>query len=193
MSLLSYNRLKLLVEQGVISPVDMDQVNATSIDITLGPHLLVEGRFPSAFRRPTVEKSYDMPVLNLRERTPMFTTAHNLELQGPFDLLPGQFILAQSAQLFALPNTISAEYKLKSSMARSGLEHLNAGWCDAGWNGSVLTLELKNMTRNHVIRLQAGDRIGQMVFFEHEAVPEDRSYAARGRYNGDTTVSGVKA
>ena len=47
-------------------------------------------------------------------------------------------------------------------------------------------------TRHHAIRLQAGDRIGQVVFFEHELVPEDRSYAARGRYNGDTTVVGIK-
>jgi dCTP deaminase len=77
-------------------------------------------------------------------------------------------------------------------MARIGLEHLNAGWCDAGWNNSVLTLELKNMTQYHTIMLQKGDKIGQMVFFEHEPVPHERSYAVRGRYNNDSTVSGVK-
>lgn len=185
MSLLSYNMLVTAVEGGIVTNVEHDQINATSIDLTLGPHLLIEGRHP------------DWGVagvgrVTLAERTPLFMHPHNLETDGPYDLLPGEFILAQSAQVFNLPRTVSAEYKLKSSMARIGLEHLNAGWCDAGWNGSVLTLELKNMTRHHAIRLQAGDRIGQVVFFEHELVPEDRSYAARGRYNGDTTVVGIK-
>lgn len=95
--------------------------------------------------------------------------------------------------MFNLPNHISAEYKLKSSLARSGIDHANAGWADAGWNGSVLTLEFKNVTRYHTIRLHAGDRIGQMVFFRHVEVPEWASYSKRGRYNGDTTVKGVKA
>lgn len=64
--------------------------------------------------------------------------------------------------------------------------------CDAGWNGSKLTLELCNLSRFHSIRIRPGDAIGQMVFFRHTEVPEDRSYAARGRYNGDTTVSAIK-
>jgi dCTP deaminase len=72
------------------------------------------------------------------------------------------------------------------------LNHLTAGWADAGWNGSVLTLELKNVTNYHEIELRRGDRIGQVIFFEHESVPADRSYAARGRYNGDKSVSGIK-
>ena len=78
-------------------------------------------------------------------------------------------------------------------MARIGLEHMNAGWCDAGWNGSVLTLELKNMTKHHAIRIRPGDPIGQMVFFKHEPVPTEASYASKGRYNGDSSVSGIKA
>ena len=110
----------------------------------------------------------------------------------PYVLLPGDFILAASVEIFNLPNNISAEYKLKSSMARIGLEHLNAGWCDAGWNRSCLTLELKNMTRHHSIELNYKDPIGQIVFFKHTPVPNDKSYAVRGRYNGDTSVQGVK-
>lgn len=196
MSLLSYNNLVHLVEQKVITNVEHDQINASSIDLTLGPDLLVEGLHPAA--TPLTKGGYHLDptrrvtLVNLRERTPLFTQAHNLELDGPYDLMPGEFILASTAQIFNLPRNVSAEYKLKSSMARIGLEHLNAGWCDAGWNGSALTLELKNMNRHHAIRIQAGDRIGQVVFFIHAEVPVDRSYAARGRYNGDETVSGIK-
>lgn len=186
-SLLSYNELVNLVDARIITNVNHDQINATSIDLTLGPHLLIEGRHPSAADHPRAATR-----VVLRERTPLFMHAWNLDTQGPYELMPGEFILAQSVQMFNLPNNISAEYKLKSSMARIGLEHLNAGWCDAGWHNSVLTLELKNMTRNHSIVLHADDRIGQVVFFEHEPVPDDRSYAARGRYNNDDTVSGIK-
>ena len=91
-----------------------------------------------------------------------------------------------------MPMDISAEYKLKSSMARIGLEHLNAGWCDAGWHGSVLTLELVNVTRHHSIIIRPGDPIGQMVFFRHAPVPPERPYATRGRYNTDRTVRTIK-
>lgn len=97
-----------------------------------------------------------------------------------------------SAEVFNLPEDISAEYKLKSSMARIGLEHMNAGWCDAGWHGSVLTLEFKNMLQYHAILIRPGDAIGQMIFFYHEPVPKSASYATRGRYNNDKSVSTIR-
>jgi len=57
---------------------------------------------------------------------------------------------------------------------------------------SVLTLELKNLTRYHTIRLHDGVRIGQMVFHRSAVpVPHDCSYAKRGRYNGNDSVQGV--
>jgi len=174
--LLSYTEICALIEQGVIEGATYESVNSSSLDIHLGKELLVENL------------SISTPVLSLRNRKPLYTFRYNF----PYTMTPGCFILARSKEIFHLPNTISAEYKLKSSMARIGLEHLNAGWCDAGWNGSVLTLELKNMTRNHGIRLQEGDAIGQIVFFKHTPVPEDKSYAARGRYNNDKTVMGAK-
>ena len=64
--------------------------------------------------------------------------------------------------------------------------------CDPHWHGSVLTLELKNFTRSHIIELHDGCRIGQMIFYRSEPVPRERGYAVRGRYNQDTSVSGVK-
>lgn len=182
MSLLSYNRLCELVEQNVITNVTHDQINSSSIDITLGPVFYVE------CERANFDSTIPFVIdYGAREPVPMLTMFDSLVLH------PKMFCLAQSEQVFNLPSNISAEYKLKSSMARIGLEHLNAGWCDAGWNGSVLTLELFNMLHSHSIQLRAGDRIGQIVFFEHEPVPVDRSYAARGRYNNDKTLMGIKA
>lgn len=182
MSLLSYDELLALVARGVITGVDLDYVNATSIDITMGNKILYEDC--------VLDNAYKHIVL--KDRQPLELKEWDIEKEGSFDLLPGQFILAQSAQVFNLPNDISCEYKLKSSMARIGINHCLAGWCDAGWNGSVLTLELMNVTRNHIIQLNPGDKIGQMIFFQHRLVPADRSYAARGRYNNDKEVKGIK-
>lgn len=178
--LLSYLELVELINSNAIEGASYDAINSASIDIHLGNIILAE----------EVAAFNEFKWLNKKSQL----NVRRIELgdEGEYTLHPGEFILAQSKERFNLPQNISAEYKLKSSMARLGLDHLNAGWCDAGWNGSVLTLELKNTTRNHTIVLKAGDRIGQMIFFAHTPVPEDRSYAARGSYNGDTEVSGVK-
>lgn len=178
MSLLSYTEICELIEQGVIENASYDNVNSASLDIRLAPEILIED--PSVYN--------NIPLIKLYRKQSLHTEKRML----PRVLLPGDFILAASVEIFNLPNNISAEYKLKSSMARIGLEHLNAGWCDAGWHGSCLTLELKNMTRHHDIELNYKDPIGQIVFFRHAPVPDDKSYAVRGRYNGDTSVQGVK-
>lgn len=183
MTLLAYPELVELLEQGVVHHVSPSAVNSSSIDLTLGNKVMVE-------RRPTLPRG--SRIIRLCKREPLDMVEYDLTL-APLYLEPGQFILAHTNQVFFLPNNISGEYKLKSSMARIGLEHLNAGWCDAGWNGSVLTLELKNMTQHHIIQLNAGDPIGQMVFFRHTPVPPEYSYDTRGRYNNDTTVKGIKS
>ncbi len=178
---LNYTEICELIEQGVVENAKFTNVNSSSLDITLGREILAE-------LLPKDWGSFHDKPISFWDRTPL-----NMEIKRtPFILFPGEFILASSKEIFHLPNNISAEYKLKSSMARIGLEHLNAGWCDAGWHRSVLTLELKNMTRYHKILIREGDLIGQIVFFKHTPVPADRSYAARGRYNGDLTAQGIK-
>ena len=175
--LLSHNELIELIERGVIENAKIEAVNAASIDIHLGPVILVEEPVNA--------------VIDYRARTkPKMREVHLHE--GGYVLRPGEFILAQSIEVFNLPLDVSCEYKLKSSMARIGLEHLNAGWCDAGWHGSVLTLELVNVSRYHSIIIRPGDPIGQMVFFRHTPVTHERSYAARGRYNKDRIVRTIK-
>ncbi len=177
--LLSYNEILALCIRGIIVGVDPEYVNAASVDLTLGRNIMAERITPGIVNH-----------ISLADRKGPDMVPH--DCTGGYTLLPGQFILAETRQKFYLPNDISAEYKLKSSMARAGLDHALAGWCDAGWHGSVLTLELRNVTQNTAITLKAGDRIGQMIFFKHMEVPDAASYAHRGRYNNDESVSGVK-
>lgn len=178
--LLSHNEIIKLLEDGVIEGWHSDAVNSASLDIHLGDKIMVEEQ--------VIEGEL---LIDYRRRDKLKMREVELD-KGGFILRPNQFILAQSSEVFHLPLDVSCEYKLKSSMARIGLEHLNAGWCDAGWNGSVLTLELKNVSQYHSFIIRPGDAIGQIVFFRHAPVELDQSYAIRGRYNGDKTVSGIK-
>ena len=183
MSLVSYNELCELVERGVIEGVDLADVNGTSIDVHLGPDILVE----------KVEDLGNLSVVSLKNKGSLNMYKMALSEGTPYFLQPGEFILAHTTEVFNLPDNISAEFKLNSSGARIGLENALATWADPFWHGSVLTLEMTNLTRYHIIRLDVGCRIGQMIFHKSEPVPRERGYAVRGRYNKDLSVSGVKA
>ena len=179
MSLISYVELLHLVESGVID-ADPANINGTSIDITLGNQIMVERRGPIVGN-----------VVDLKEKQQLQMGPVRIPENG-WLLLPGEFILATTQETFNLPDYISAEYKLKSSLARSGLQHLLAGWCDPGWTNSKLTLELINVTRHHTLRIKTGMKIGQMVFWKCNPVPQDKSYSVTGQYNNQTTVTANK-
>ena len=190
--LMSFNGLLAAVQAGVIydltpegvkAEIPFDHINAASIDVRLGADILVE------------VSNYDPfdpeQIVSLRDRDQLSVRKVKMGEQG-YILAPGEFILAHTVELFNLPDNIACEFKLKSSGARIGLNNALATWCDPGWNGSVLTLELQNISRFHSIHLHPGDKIGQMLFYHVDAVPADRSYAARGRFNGDASVQQTK-
>lgn len=177
MTLLAHDELCELIANGVIENSNFDHVNSASIDLCLGRRIMVE--------------KHREDTINMLDKNANHLEIVELDDRG-YVLKPGEFVLAETLEVFNLPNNISAEYKLKSTQARNGCNHLNAGWADAGWHGSVLTLEFVNHLRHHSIRLIPGMKCGQMVFFRHEEVPEDRSYAKRGSYNNDKTVMAGK-
>lgn len=180
MSLLSYNELCELVEQGVITDVLPEQINGTSIDVRLGNKLIVE-----EYGDNTIQ------LVNIAKRTNFSNKVIDIT-NSPYDLSPNEFVLGHTIEMFNLPNNISAEFRLKSSGARSGLNNLFACHCDPGWNGSSLTLELHNVLRFHRSRLTYGMFIGQMLFHRVNPVPDTKDYSVRGRYNKDTSVHNVK-
>jgi len=105
--------LKQLVKDGVISGLlSEDQINAASIDLTLSDTILVE----PMVGKPTTIRLQERDSIVFNEMT---ITGSN------YTLAPGEFILASTNEVFNLPNNISCMYKLKSSMARAGLDHLN--------------------------------------------------------------------
>jgi len=178
MSLLSAVALKSLIDRGILEGSKFEHINATSIDIVLGRTIKVE-------RIPIFDGT--VPVIDMLDKSGAQFDTIEMDDEG-YVVPPGGVLLAHSVEIFNLPNWLSAEYKLKSTQARNFFDHLNAGWCDAGWNGSVLTLEFVNHMRFHATRIKPGMKCGQVVFFEHEEVPNDKSYATMGQYNGHTTV-----
>lgn len=177
--LLSYVELRELIDAHVIEGAEVEQINQSSIDIRLGWNILRECPNPK--------------TISLRDRDPLEMERFVMTQADGYVIAPGEFILTESFEIFHLPNHISAEFKLKSSVARIAMNHMLAGWCDAGWNSSVLTLELFNVSRYHSVRIRPGDFIGQVTFFQHTEVPHEHSYSQKGRYNGDSAVSGIKA
>lgn len=164
--ILSDHEILQLCREGMVEGFEPLLVNPASLDVRLGETLLIE--------------SAESPAL-----VPYPLGRHTQD--APYELRPGQFVLAQTIELFNLPDNICAQFVLKSSRAREGLEHLLAGYCDPGWSGSVLTMELHNSRQLHPVALWPGMKIGQMVFTRMSRRPE-RSYSLTGRYNNDRSV-----
>jgi dCTP deaminase len=169
---LSYCDLMKLVEDGVID-ADPANVNGASIDVRLGREIKVERAKPDG----------DFGVVDLRHAKECGVDFETVDISAGALIMPGQFFLAHTVETFNLPNTICADFRLRSSIARCGLNALLANWCDPGWHGAQLTLELHNVCQHNALLVTEGLKIGQMIFDRVEAVPEDRSYATIGRYN----------
>ena len=150
----------------MVAPFDPELLNPASLDVRLGNFLMVENICDAELLR-----------IDISDKTE----------DEPFMLQPGEFCLAETIELFNLPDDISCQFVLKSSRARSGLNHLLAGWCDPGWHGSKLTLELKNERLHHTLPLYPGLKIGQMVFHAMSNMPMN-SYREVGHYNNHLTV-----
>lgn len=170
MTILCDWEITAMCEDGMVTPFKRELVNPASLDVRLGDDLLIESVESEALVRYPLGRHSE---------------------EHPYRLVPGQFVLAQTIETFHLPSEIAAQFMLKSSRARSGLEHLMAGYCDPGWSGSVLTLELHNSRQLHPVALWPGMKIGQMVFHRMSATPV-RDYRVTGRYNGDQQVTASK-
>lgn len=176
--LMSHKDLIKLVKDGVIN-APMENVRGTTIDVTLSTMIMVE------------REHQENIIVDLMAGESINMEFLELDGDGYYDLEPKKFILASTVEVFNLPDNITMEYKLKSTLARNGLEHLDAKWCDPGWHNSTLTLELTNMCNHHTLRLRPGMKIGQVASFQHHPVG-DASYAKIGRYNNQITTTPSK-
>jgi dCTP deaminase len=152
---------------GMVTPFREELLNPASLDLRLGTRIMIEQAHTRA-----------MALLDISHATK----------DSPYYLAPGEFILAETQEEFHMPEDISAVFCLKSTRAREGYEHSHAGFAECGWNGSRLTLELKNNRRLHPLPLYPDLLIGQMLFILMLGTPE-LDYAKIGHYNGQPIVT----
>lgn len=158
-------QIRKLCEEGMVDPFDPALVNPASLDIRIGSApLLVAAKLANT----------DWLELPLSSYTKEY----------PFLLAPDEFVLVPSLETINIPTFLCAQFRLKSSRGREGYEHLEAGFCDPGWSGSHLTMEIKNFHPFKNLPLYPGLRIGQLVFSRLDAEPEQH-YGLTGRYNND--------
>ena len=161
---------RLCKQHAMVMPFDEDLLNPASLDVTLGSRIMIE-----------VPETPELQVVDILGHT----------AEDPYLIQPGEFFLAETREIFNLPNHVGAQFVLKSSRAREGWDHAEAGWCDPGWYGSRLTMEISNQRRLHPLGIWPGMKFGQLKFILVSGTVE-RSYAETGRYNADLGVTGSK-
>lgn len=166
--LVDFQIRKYCQEQSMIVPFDESLLNPASLDVRIGTTMQREASDGGMVAVDLAAFSKEFPLM----------------------IQPKEFILVGTQEVFNIPPTVAGKFYLKSSRAREGWEHLLAGWCDPGWHGSVLTLELVNVRRFKCLPIYPGLKIGQIVF--EEVTEPERCYKQTGRYNNDLCVMGSK-
>lgn len=161
-------KIKQYVESEIIriAPFNAKHVQPHSYDITLGDTL----KIPVGMCGERVQyEEIDLPIQFPRSITEPFA-------------------LGTTVERIELPSHICAQVDGKSTLGRLGLSnHQTAGWIDAGFKGNI-TLELSNSSPIP-ITLEAGMRIGQIIFFE--TMPAAVPYGANERDNHYQNQTGV--
>ena len=152
-----------------ITPLEKEQIQPASVDIRLGNTFSVIEDSPSG----VITMDQEITYKTIESDT--------------YVLLPGQFILATTMEYFVLPDDLTAFVEGRSSLGRMGLFIQNAGWVDPGFQGEI-TLELFNANRC-AIELQAGRRVGQLVFARMDGAAL-RPYC--GKYQGQKGATGSR-
>lgn len=181
--ILSDGTLRAMLASGALelSPLDADQIQPASVDVTLGADFIV-------FERPGVICDVDPSDRStLRSREVTITEGDQ------FRLAPGDFALGTTVETVGMPHDLVSRAEGKSSLARLGLLiHITAGFIDPGFRGQI-TLELHNVAP-HALMLTPGMKIGQLSF-ERLDRPAERPYGSPGlgsRYQGQIGTTGSR-
>lgn len=140
-------------ERLVITPNTVGkEIKNPSIDLRLGTRFIT-------FHRSSIA-SFDA-VMNDRPRA--VQREHEISLEQPFVLHPGEVVLASALEYVALPYNVAAQVITRSSYGRLGLITATAVQVHPYYRG-CLTLELVNLG-NVPLALYPGEQVAQLIFF----------------------------
>ncbi len=155
-----------------IDPFDPEMIQPSSIDVRVDRYFLVF-------------ENHRYPFIDPKHAQPDLTAEVETDIDQPFMLHPGEFVLGSTLEVVALGDDIVARLEGKSSLGRLGLLiHSTAGFVDPGFEGH-LTLELSNVA-NLPIAIYPGMKIGQLSFYEL-TTPAENPYGsakAGSKYHG---------
>ena len=179
MSVLSDLSLRTMLDcrRLLIDALGENAIQPASVDLTLGPILLVPG--------PGQHVNFKEGVLPDKHRQ---VPIH----KEPYCLKPGEAVLGATHEAVTIPDDLVGFVEGRSSIARVFMQIHAAGLLDPGYHGHP-TLEIVNHGP-HTIWLNAGDPICQLVLLRLTTRCE-RPYGSEGlgsRYQGDVMPSGAR-
>jgi dCTP deaminase len=167
MSTLVDHEIQAWAYKGGIRPFEPLLVNPVSINLRIGHSAKIET--PSG-------------LVNLD----LSSYSENL----PYLVPPGSWLLASTMEMVTIPGDMCGMVVLRSSAARRGWDHAQAGFVDAGWQG-VLTLEFVNCLKYSFLPIYPGQQLVQLKLEQLREAPA-KNYSMTGRYHGASTVEACK-
>lgn len=142
-----------------ITPIlDPGQISGSSVDLRLGPDLIVT-------KRETGALAFDPARTDeMRERLADYQTYVRRPLGSAYFLHPGDFAIARTLEYVTLPASLSGQALGRSSWGRLGLVIATATLIQPKFRGTI-TLELANVGTVPLV-LYVGVRIAQLTFDE---------------------------
>lgn len=142
--------MRAQLDDDIITPFDVEQLQPASYDLLLGP----------GFKRMNRDERAIDPV-----RRPMPADMYEEIFCDFLFLRSQQFLLVSTSESVRIPTDLVGRVEGKSSLARLGLMvHVTAGYIDPGFNGQI-TLEVVNLGPRD-IKLTVGMRIAQLTLAE---------------------------
>ncbi len=151
----------------VVTPIlDPSQIGKASIDVRLGPDIIVS-------RRATGATSFDpADGQAFREALRQRQAYVRRGIGDPFHLQPGEFVIARTLEYVQLPAGVRAQALGRSSWGRLGLVVATATLVQPGFRGTI-TLELTNLGNTPMV-LSVGLPIAQLTFSRDEKMARSK-------------------
>ncbi len=180
--LLAYPHNMILSDVSIKAAIELGRIEIDPFDPVMVQPSSVDVRVDRYFR---VFQNHRYPFIDPKQPQEELTKEVETEVDHPFILHPGEFVLGSTLEVVRLDNDIVARLEGKSSLGRLGLLiHSTAGFVDPGFHGH-LTLELSNVA-TLPIAIYPAMRIGQLSFYELSTAAEHPygSKKAQSKYQG---------
>lgn len=162
-----------------IDPYDESNLQPASYDLTLGTEFVTFNSIDVVNNPVDTSRGLPPEATETKEASSIVIPSNKM-------------VLAHTVETVSVPFDMAAIVKGRSSVGRLGVIPHTAGWIDPGFEGQI-TLEIVNHAPAHDVKLDAGDRIAQIVFMKmsgNASTPYGEKDDAK--YQGQTGATGSR-